>query len=199
MARFFRTFKGKNPTSWRHESRVACMYVDCQSRLRGARAACDGCCCIDPRVFRFLHRPRWPVWCFVRRTCRRLSDALFFLTETMHTLPNTGFTRAALKAARPARRHVMRALRHHSARTRALAEQWRDAKPVDGIRRWFHSFFAALRVSSGSHRFSLRTLLRTPTTLRTLNARPAAVVRSTSRRPRRVSVTSTGWFAFATR
>jgi hypothetical protein len=117
----------------------------------------------------------------------------------MHTLLSTGLTRAALKAARPARRHVMRALRHHSARTRALAGQWREAKPVDGIRMWFQSFFAALRVKSGSHRFSLRTLLRKPTPLRSLNARPVAVVKSTSRRPRRVSVTSTGWFAFATR
>ncbi len=117
----------------------------------------------------------------------------------MHTLLSTRLTRAALKAARPARRHVMRALRHHSARTRALAEQWRDAKPVDGIRTWFHSFFAALRVRSGSHRFSLRTLLRKPTTLHTLNARPAAAPRSTSRRPRRMSVTSAGWFAFAIR
>ncbi|MGF6596199.1 hypothetical protein P3T23_000906 [Paraburkholderia sp. GAS448] len=117
----------------------------------------------------------------------------------MHTLLSTRLTHAALKAARPARRHVVRALRHHSARTRALAEQWRDAKPVDGIRTWFHSFFAALRVKSGSHRFSLRTLLRKPTTLRTLNARPTAVPHSTSRRPRRISVTSTGWFAFATR
>jgi hypothetical protein len=120
--------------------------------------------------------------------------------EAMHTLLSTRLTRAALKAARPARRHVVRALRHHSARTRALAGQWRDAKPVDGIRTWFHSFFAALRVKSGTHRFSLRTLLRKPTTLRTLNARPTlAATHSTSRRPRRMSVTSTGWFAFASR
>lgn len=66
--------------------------------------------------------------------------------EAMHTLLSTRLTRAALKAARPARRHVVRALRHHATRTRALGEQWREAKAVDGIRTWFHTFFSALRL-----------------------------------------------------
>ncbi|RDK04036.1 hypothetical protein [Paraburkholderia lacunae] len=119
----------------------------------------------------------------------------------MHTLLSTRLTRAALKAARPARRHVVRALRHHSARTRALGEQWRDAKAVDGIRTWFHTFFAALRVQGAARRFSLRTLLRKPTPTRALTATrraPVAALQSTSRRPRRMSTSgSTGWFAFA--
>ena len=84
----------------------------------------------------------------------------------MHTLLSTRLTRAALKAARPARRHVVRALRHHATRTRALGEQWREAKAVDGIRTWFHTFFSALRLQGSSRRFSLRTLLRKPTPLR---------------------------------
>jgi hypothetical protein len=118
----------------------------------------------------------------------------------MHTLLNTRLTRAALKAARPARRHVVRALRHHATRTRALGEQWREAKAVDGIRTWFHTFFSALRLQGSSRRFSLRTLLRKPTPLR-LTARrdaPVAAPQSSSRRPRRMSTSgSTGWFAFA--
>jgi hypothetical protein len=120
--------------------------------------------------------------------------------EAMHTLLSTRLTRAALKAARPARRHVVRALRHHATRTRALGEQWREAKAVDGIRTWFHTFFSALRLQGSSRRFSLRTLLRKPTPLRLTATRNAPVVapQSTSRRPRRMSTSgSSGWFAFA--
>jgi hypothetical protein len=120
--------------------------------------------------------------------------------EAMHTLLSTRLTRAALKAARPARRHVVRALRHHATRTRALGEQWREAKAVDGIRTWFHTFFSALRLQGSSRRFSLRTLLRKPTPLRLATTRnaPVAAPQSTSRRPRRMSTNgSTGWFAFA--
>lgn len=116
----------------------------------------------------------------------------------MHTLLSTRLSRAAFKAARPARRHVMRALRHHATRTRALAEQWRDARPVDGIRMWFQTFFSALRMRAGARRFSLRTLLRKPTPLRALPAR-AVVTRSASRRPRRMSFGTDGWFGFASR
>jgi hypothetical protein len=120
--------------------------------------------------------------------------------EAMHTLLSTRLTRAALKAARPARRHVVHALRHHATRTRALGEQWREARAVDGIRTWFHTFFSALRVQGGSRRFSLRTLLRKPTPLRLAAQRnaPVAAPQNTSRRPRRMSTSgSTGWFAFA--
>jgi hypothetical protein len=119
--------------------------------------------------------------------------------EAMHTLLSTRLTRAALKAARPARRHVMRALRHHATRTRALAGQWRDAKAVDGIRTWFQTFFIALRTRAGSRRFSLRTLLRKPVPLRALPAPRAVAPRSTSRRPRRMSFCCEGWFGFASR
>jgi hypothetical protein len=117
----------------------------------------------------------------------------------MHTLLSTRLTRAALKAARPARRHVVRALRHHSARTRALAEQWRGAKPVDSIRTWFYTFFAALRSQAGARRFSLRTLLRKPNAGRAVPARRSVPVHSRSRGPRRSLTCGMGWFAFATR
>ncbi|MFL9959637.1 hypothetical protein PQR02_00480 [Paraburkholderia sediminicola] len=117
----------------------------------------------------------------------------------MHTLLNTPLTRAALKAARPARRHIVRALRHHATRTRALGEQWRDAKAVDGIRTWFQTFFSAMRLQGASRRLSLRTLLRKPTPLRLTVAKRVAVVapQNPSRRPRRTSTSSSsGWFAF---
>ncbi|MDE1181440.1 hypothetical protein [Paraburkholderia sp.] len=117
----------------------------------------------------------------------------------MHTLLSTRLTRAALKAARPARRQVVRALRHHTARSRALAEQWRGVKPVDSIRSWLQNFFPALRARAGMRRLSLRTLLRKPTPQRALTSRPAPAPVHASRRPRRMSVTSTGWFAFASR
>jgi hypothetical protein len=119
--------------------------------------------------------------------------------EAMHTLLSTRLTRAALKAARPARRHVVRALRHHATRTRALAGQWREAKPVDGIRTWFQTFFTALRTQAGSRRFSLRTLLRKPTPLRVLTTQAPSVRYAASRRPRRMAANSEGWFAFASR
>jgi hypothetical protein len=119
----------------------------------------------------------------------------------MHSPFSTRLTRA-FNAARPARRHVARALRHHSARTRALAEQLRDAKPVDSVRFWFRTFFSALRMQGATRRLSLRTLLRKPSPVRMLGmspraAKPAAVPRATSRRPRRLSAASEGWFAFA--
>ncbi|MBP0592844.1 hypothetical protein J8I87_24555 [Paraburkholderia sp. LEh10] len=119
----------------------------------------------------------------------------------MHSPLSTRLTRA-FNAARPARRHLVRALRHHSARTRALAEQVRDAKPVDSVRLWFRTFFSALRTQGASRRLSLRTLLRSPAPVRMLGvspraAKPASAPRGTSRRPRRLSTTSEGWFAFA--
>ena len=121
----------------------------------------------------------------------------------MHTLFDTRrLTGAALKAARPARRHLMRALRHHAARTRA--QQVRETKPADGMRAWFHSFFSVLRVRSGARHFSLRTLLYRPDTpLRafTVIGKPASASGAPrgSRLPRRMAASSTGWFAFAMR
>src|ERR1700754_2262343 len=126
----------------------------------------------------------------------------------MHTFLSTGLTRAAFNAARPARRRVVRALRHHSARTRALAEQWRDASPGDSVRLWVRTCFSTLKKQRTSRHFSLRTLLRRPTPLRVagiagglnvvrgFNAAARAKI-GTSRRPRRTSTTSTGWFVFA--
>lgn len=120
------------------------------------------------------------------------------ICEAMHTLLNTRLTSAAMKAARPARRHIVRALRHHATRTRALGEQWRDAKAVDGIRTWFQTFFSALRVQGGTRRLSLRTLLRKPTPLRLVSPKraPDVAPHNPSRRPRRLAACSSGWFAF---
>ncbi|QGZ60305.1 hypothetical protein [Paraburkholderia acidisoli] len=118
----------------------------------------------------------------------------------MPTLFDTRMTRAALKAARPARRHVVRALRHHATRTRALAQQVREAKPVDSMRAWFHSFFAVLRLRAGSRHFSLRTLLYRPNApLRSLAAPVTVHAARGSRRPRRMGASSAGWFGFAMR
>ncbi|TDG03474.1 hypothetical protein E1N52_34475 [Paraburkholderia guartelaensis] len=122
----------------------------------------------------------------------------------MHTLFNTQrMTHAAhtaLKAARPARRHLVRALRHHAARTRALSQQVREAKPVDSMRTWFHSFFAVLRLRSGVRHFSLRTLLYRPNApLRTLAAPSTVHVARSTRKPRRMATSSAGWFGFAMR
>ncbi|QBQ96133.1 hypothetical protein [Paraburkholderia pallida] len=119
----------------------------------------------------------------------------------MHTLFSTRrMTHAALKAARPARRHVVRALRHHAARTRALGQQVRDTRAVDSMRSWFHSFFSVLRLRAGTRHFSLRTLLYRPNaTLRALAAPVTVHVARNPRRPRRMGASSTGWFGFAMR
>nr|WP_244197788.1 hypothetical protein [Caballeronia ptereochthonis] len=109
-----------------------------------------------------------------------------------------GLTRAAARAARPARRGMIRALRHHSARTQLLAEQLKHVHPVDGIRSWFRGFFFSLRARTASRGVSLRALLRRPTQLRAPSPKPKAAA-LTSRRPRRLSTSSAGWYAFAAR
>lgn len=115
----------------------------------------------------------------------------------MSTFFTTGLARAAFKAARPARRHVVRALRHHAARARALASRVLDAHPVDSLHAWFQAFFAVLRSRSGARHFSLRTLLYRPATpLRALAARRTANAPQT-RRPRRMAATSASWFVCA--
>jgi len=110
-------------------------------------------------------------------------------------------TRAAVRAARPAGRGVVRALRHHSARTQLLAGQFRNTHPVDGIRSWFHGFFSNLRLRAASRQAAFKALLRKPAQLRApvakLKSAPG-VINTSSRRPRRLS-TSDGWFAFAAR
>ncbi|WP_404604194.1 hypothetical protein [Caballeronia udeis] len=110
-------------------------------------------------------------------------------------------TRAAVRAARPAGRGVVRALRHHSARTQFLAGQFRKTHPVDGIRSWFHGFFSNLRLRAASRQAAFKALLRKPAQLRAPVAKlklAPGVINTTSRRPRRLS-TSDGWFAFAAR
>ncbi|WP_201304022.1 hypothetical protein [Burkholderia sp. 8Y] len=109
-----------------------------------------------------------------------------------------GLRRVASSAARPARRGMIRALRHHSARTQALAPHVTDTHPVDGIRSWFRGFFLNLRARAASRDLSLRTLLRRPMQLRAPSPKPRAAA-LTSRRPRRTSATSAGWYAFAVR
>jgi hypothetical protein len=115
-----------------------------------------------------------------------------------------GLTRVAARAARPARRGVIRALRHHSARTHAIAEQFKHVHPVEGIRSWFRGFFLNLRVSAISRKVTLKSLLPRPAALRAPSfssmkpAKPKAAA-LTSRRPRRLSTSSTGWYAFAAR
>ncbi|MGV2288560.1 hypothetical protein AAHK20_07575 [Trinickia sp. YCB016] len=121
----------------------------------------------------------------------------------MHTRLTTGITRVVMKAARPARRHIVRALRHHAARTRQLAQQ-RQASSADGLRAWLQTIVSKLRVRAGARpfsRFSLRTLLpKPPVVLRALTSRrtPGVSLRGASRRPRRLAA-SAGWFAFAAR
>jgi hypothetical protein len=110
----------------------------------------------------------------------------------------TRVTRVAARAARPARRGVVRALRHHSARTQAVTEQLKFVHPVDGIRSWFRGFFLTLRVRAASRRVSLKALLRRPAQLRA-PVRKAKAAAQTSRRPRRLAPSSAGWFAFAAR
>ena len=83
---------------------------------------------------------------------------------------------------------------------RALAQQVREVKPVDNMRTWFHSFFAVLRLRSGSRHFSLRTLLYRPNaTLRSLAAPSTVHTARNPRRPRRMTSGSAGWFGFAMR
>jgi hypothetical protein len=151
---------------------------------------------MPPLPLNFQARPSIPLACLLHIFAAHPPCDPLFILEAMHTLLSTRLTRAAFKAARPARRHVMRALRHHATRTRALAGQWREAKPVDGIRTWFQTFFTALRTQAGSRRFSLRTLLRKPTPLRALPAPRVIAQHSTSRRPRRMSFGNEGWFGF---
>ena len=103
-----------------------------QGRLRRPPCPFQSNSRLSRRPSRHRH---WHIWCSV--LAHIPSRDTLPTCEAMHTLLSTRLTRAALKAARPARRHVVRALRHHATRTRALGEQWRDAKAVDGIRTWF--------------------------------------------------------------
>jgi hypothetical protein len=137
-------------------------------------------------------------------------ETTIFEFASLQTGPNdhmnprltNGLTRVAARAARPARRGVIRALRHHSARTHALAEQIKNVHPVEGIRSWFRGFFLNLRVSAVSRKVTLKALLPRPASLRApsfaKSSKPKAAAQ-TSRRPRRLSTSSTAWYAFAAR
>ncbi|WP_153098853.1 hypothetical protein [Paraburkholderia hayleyella] len=112
---------------------------------------------------------------------------------------------------RSTRSPAVRALRHHVARTHALAAQRRDVHGKEGgVHAWFRRFFSLLRLPGGSRRFSLRTLLRRPLPLVStgLAMAPfsALVVQPvhpplTGRRPRRMTRASADadWFVFSGR
>jgi hypothetical protein len=107
--------------------------------------------------------------------------------------------RAARRLSQLEPRRIVRTLRHHQARTRALATRAvTSASRLDGLRAWLHSFLAAMRAHAGARRFGLPALLRKPSSLRLLALRRANGPRRRVNRPRRLSA-SAGWFAFGAR
>ncbi|WJF90173.1 hypothetical protein QS306_00300 [Paraburkholderia bonniea] len=117
----------------------------------------------------------------------------------MNTFFTSRLTRAAFQATRPSRGRVVRALRHHVARARALAAQWREMHAANsGVRAWFRRFFSALRLPGNSRQFLPRALFRRPAMLRRPVALPARLP-GMGRRPRRMSPASADWFAFSGR
>ncbi|CAN7536699.1 hypothetical protein LJR230_003674 [Trinickia sp. LjRoot230] len=109
---------------------------------------------------------------------------------------------AALKAARPARRGVIRALRHHAARARRIARPLAPAGRAQAaggmLRGWLQTLLATLQARNASRRFSLRALFVKPAVRRVHAARARFAPRALERRPRRLAA-SAGWFAFAAR
>jgi len=63
---------------------------------------------------------------------------------------------AALKAARPARRGVVRALRHHAVRARRSVRSFDHQAPTGLLRSWLRALVAVLRTRRAARRFSLR-------------------------------------------
>lgn len=116
----------------------------------------------------------------------------------MHRRIALRLKQAGLKAARPAQRAVMRALRHHAARARRLAPEIARAVPGGLLRAWLDTLVAALRIRNSVRHFSLRTLIVKPAVRRVRSAQARFAHRATSRRPRRLSA-SAGWFAFGAR
>lgn len=116
----------------------------------------------------------------------------------MHRRIAIRLKRAALKAARPARRGIIRALRHHAVRARRTARPAGSQPPGGLLRVWLQALVAALRIRHAARRFSLRALLVKPALRRVQAAQGRLAPRSASRRPRRLSA-SAGWFAFAAR
>ncbi|WP_414443393.1 hypothetical protein [Burkholderia sp. 22PA0106] len=110
-------------------------------------------------------------------------------------------TRAAKRLAPLEPRRIVRTLRHHQARTRALAS--RAVTPSaprlgSGLRTWLHNFLAAMRAHANTRRLGLPALLRKPSSLRLLTLRRANGPRRRVNRPRRL-LASAGWFAFGAR
>lgn len=105
---------------------------------------------------------------------------------------------AALKAARPARRGVIHALRHHAVRARRLARPVGNQSPGGLLRTWLQALLTALRLRHAARRFSLRALLVKPAVRRMEAAQARFAPRAMNRRQRRLSA-SAGWFAFAAR
>jgi hypothetical protein len=116
----------------------------------------------------------------------------------MNTRFVSRITRVAVRAARPAGRSVVRALRHHLARAQLLSGTVAPKiQPVNGIRSWFHGFFSSLRLRAITRQAKFKALLRKPMQLRA----PIAKIKSgellaKGRRPRRLSASS-GFFAFS--
>ncbi|WP_179402923.1 hypothetical protein [Burkholderia guangdongensis] len=91
-----------------------------------------------------------------------------------------------------------RTLRHHRARSQALAGRKLQHGRLEGIRAWFRAFFSMMNAHVLVRRTGLRSLLQKPSSLRALALRRAHGPQRRINRPRR-QATSTGWFAFATR
>jgi|ERR1700738_2767117 hypothetical protein len=138
--------------------------------------------------------------------CSALHNAsgTFSDSLTMHRRLALRFQQAALKAACPARRGIVRALRHHAASNRnQVTDPSPSAKPEGGIlRAWLHTLLAALWARNwarnATRRFSLRTLLHHGVRPRSASEPAHATHRMPNRRPRRLAA-SAEWFSFAAR
>jgi hypothetical protein len=121
----------------------------------------------------------------------------------MHRRLALRLKQAALKAARPARRGIVRALRHHAASNRnQVSHPSPSAKPPGVLRAWLQTLLAALWARnwarSSTRRFSLRTLLHHSVRPHPASEPRNATPRVTNRRPRRLAA-SAEWFSFAAR
>ncbi|KVM95816.1 hypothetical protein [Burkholderia diffusa] len=103
------------------------------------------------------------------------------------------FNRTAKRVAPSA---PVRPLRHHRARTQALAEHAHSR--LDGIRAWFHAFFSMMSAQAFARRAGLRSLLQKPSSLRALALRRTLGPQRRVNRPRRLAA-SNGWFGFSAR
>ncbi|AOI58803.1 hypothetical protein [Burkholderia diffusa] len=105
------------------------------------------------------------------------------------------FNRTAKRVAQSA---PVRPLRHHRARTQALAEHTHAHSRLDGIRAWFHAFFSMMSAQAFARRAGLRSLLQKPSSLRALALRRTLGPQRRVNRPRRLAA-SNGWFGFSAR